>query len=1363
MYKPKTKKMLTVLIAVTMIFSAFAALSLVAEPGYAAPATNITLSPNTIYSSGTGTRFAVVSSSVSFPNNVPLYYEWSSTGSWTSNGTYWITLSGTTIAPGTLTPSLAVNTSGPYYFLVSSTKDGSSGVYASNPITVSTSAPSIFTISSGIVGSTVNVTGSGYVANSTVTIYFLFDPESATSLTSANIVASARASAEGVLSASFSVPTTQYGSYGVIAVDTNGTSTEYAYSSSGEWYSSFSVLASLTVSYQSGNSIYAGQSFGVTGTGFLAAGTVTINDTDINSNAPLQTSPSTITVGSDGSFTATVLTKGDTFGSFTTSPLATTVTATESGVSPSPTAVLNITAASITVSPGTISPGGSFSVTGFNFYPGGEIASNSITITFSSYSATLSNPAVTVSSTGTFTLTVSTLTFTGTLVSDNKQTVTVPETLPSGVTVDNSNIYSATGEINISSPQLIVSYPSGYSLTASENVTVSGINFFPGSTIGANTITVDEVAGKNAAVVVPSSGSFSTLFTVPSGVPLGVRELTVTQTVPSGLLYENTSVSVNVIYSEPTVNEMGIEVSTSSSSITTPLSSQHVGTTVYYYLFGYPAEQKVSLFMGPVQVASSIMTDANGAYSGTFVIPALPGPVTYTVQTQSAYGLQAVTPPTITVTPIFTISGTESYFSYGFLAANNYFNITGTGYAALAPVSLTFSPSGTNLDVAFVATSVTTGVNGSFKAEAQVIDKSSTVPLETNTAVGLTVSAGSASYSISTAFYELGTPTLTLEDTTSSSYEIGTTGDSISVTIGNVVESSLVHISYSVTGPLGKSLTGLTSSSPSGKITVTYAANGTVTETLAANITGFPGATSTFLVSIPGSTGFLLNATGGHNVSTTPGGLFVVYAVGFAKNSYVSLGTTGSLTINGGGSSFTTDGGYVFSVTTGKTSAAGTYLIFGEQSSSFEGTVTYTTGLTSSLVVTFPATLSLTPDSGTIGTPVTLTAYGLVSDIFYNVYFGNILLTSSPVLGSSMLSSFDVPTVAPGTYNVTIVPVGSTTITASETFTVVPSTYLTLSTDAFTAFPGQLVQFTLSDLGAPPIPTGFTVISSTYSVTVDLNGTPYETVAAYSTSSGLLGSFLMPNSNPGSYYLLTLYANETFSGYTAVSGNNYYATITEPFSGGQSNYLRLVSGSGALVVNISASSIATLTVDVSNAVTTSMKVPLSELNATLVAINGTVAKLSTAFGNMTASLKVINATVSSIMNGQAVINTTLGKITTSLSSLSASIVSLSGNVAVINTTLGQVTASLKAINATVSSIMNGQAIINTTLGKITTSLSSLNASIVSLSGNVAVINTTLGQVTASLSAINATVSSIMNGQAVINTTLGKITTSLSSL
>ena len=1359
MYKPNSKKMLTVVITIAMVFSVFAILGFAAEPGYAAPATNFTLSPNTIYASGTDTQFAVVSSSMSFPNNVPLYYEWSSTGSWSGTGTVWFTLSGTTIASGTLTPSLTAS-SGTYYFLVSSEASGASGVFASNPITVSTSAPSVSSVqSSGIVGSTVNVTGSGYADNSTVNIYFLYDPSSATSLTSANMVASATASAKGVLKASFSVPTTQYGTYGIIAIDTNGTSTEYAYSSALVWYSSFSVVGSLTVSYPSGNSIYTGQSFSVAGTGFVAAGTVTISDNDINASGTLKTTPSTITVGSDGSFTATVLTMGATFASLTTSPLATTVSATESGVSSAPTATLNVTAASITISPGTISPGGSFTVTGSNFYPGGKINANSITVASSSYSATLSNSAVTVSSTGTFSLTASTLTFTGSLASNNKQTVTAPEALPTPVTVGGSSTYSATGQVNISAPQVTVSYPSGYSLTASENVTVSGTNFFPGSTIAANSITIAGKAGTNTAVVVSSSGSFSTLFTVPSasalsGVSLGVKSLTVTQITPGGLRYENETVSVNAIYSQPTVNDTGIEVSLSTSaSATTSLTQQNVGTTIYYYLFGYPASQTVSVFMGQDQVASNVVTDANGAYSGSFTIPAMPGStsgISYTVQTQSMYGLQAHTPSTISVSPVFTISGTESYFtSYSYLAANDYFNITGTGYGALAAVSLQYTLHSTdsNFALAFVASSVETNVDGSFTAEAQVTS-STGLPLVTNNMVGLTVSTASASYNIPDtmpAFYVLGTPTLTLSDTTSGSSQVGTTGDTITATIANVVSNSIVPISYSVTGSLGKSLTGLTSSSDTGTITVTYAVNGTVTETLAANITGFPGTTTTFLVSIPGSTGFLLNATGGHSISSTLGGSFVVYAVGFGKSSYVNLGATGSLSLSGGSQTKAVDGGVVFSAVTIPTSATvGTYLIYGQQAATSGGAPTYTTGLTSSLVVSFPANLTLSVYTGSIGTSVTLTAYGIISDNFYNLYFGSILLTSSPVQGSALPSSFTVPTVAPGTYNVSVIPVGSTTPTASAGFTVTATTVFSLSVDAPVAFPGQLVTFAWPVAGTSVFSAGSSSTAvSQVTVTVYLNGTAFDTIPVSpnvgTSNTWLNGSFQMPNDNVGTYWTLTLSYMQT----------QYTAGKTVSGSTAAGAYIQLVSGKGALLTGITSNQTATLLADINSTVKTSMKVPLSELNATVVKLNSTSAEITTAFGNMTATLKAINATVASIEAGQVVVQTSLGTIKTSLASLNATLTSVSGNVATINTAVGAQTTALSNINATVTS--NGNKLVT-----VSTDLGTLSGTITSVSSGVANIQTQMGTIQTNVSQIAGYTSHISNSTKALQSGYGTL-------
>ena len=387
--------------------------------------------------------------------------------------------------------------------------------------------------------------------------------------------------------------------------------------------------------------------------------------------------------------------------------------------------------------------------------------------------------------------------------------------------------------------------------------------------------------------------------------------------------------------------------------------------------------------MGSVQVASSIMTDANGAYSGTFVIPALPGSVAgvaYLVQTQSALGLQANSPSTVSVSPVIAISGTESYFTnYGLLASGDYFNITGTGFDALATVTLSDSASITGT----VASSVSTDVYGSFTAEMQVTSTS----LTSNTAVDITATttARTVTYTLTSAFTELGTPTLTLSES------IGTTGDTVTATVGNAIDTSTAPVSYSVTGPMGKALTGLTSpSSLSGKISVTHTTNGSATETLAANITGFPGATAVFLLSIPGSTGYLLNSTGGNSISATLGGSFTVYAVGFGSGSYVNLGATGKLSPTGGSSSKTTDGGYIFSsVTIPTSSTVGTYLIFGQQSASLGGSATYTTSLTGSLVVSFSANLTLSNHyTGSIGGTITVTAYGLVADHYYNLYFG---------------------------------------------------------------------------------------------------------------------------------------------------------------------------------------------------------------------------------------------------------------------------------------------------------------------------------------------------------------------------------------
>ena len=1338
MYKPNNRKLLTVLISVAMVFSAFAILALTTQPAAAVtPTQSFTITPNTALASY-NTNLYVASSSVSFPSGATIYAEWSTNGTWTTSSptpVLWAHLvAGQTSIVGLIAPTFnELSGSGPYYLLISSTSDGTSGTYASEAISVVSSVPSVSAQTSGYVGSTVNVTGSNFPDNTPVNVYFLHNPSTATNFTAAVLMTTATANATGVLATSFTVPTTVYGDYGVIALDTNGTTTVYGYHDTPySWYVPYKVDTSVTVSYSSGTSIYAGQSFGVSGTGFAAAGTVSIKDNFVNGTAGLKTTPSTITVGSDGTFTATVSTTNATFAALSASALATTVFANESGVTPNATATLNVTGGSITVSPGTISPGGSFTVTGVNFYPGGKIAADSITVS----GATLTNSAVIVSSTGTFTVSASTLTFTGSLTSNNKQTVTAPETLPSPTTIGGLSAYSATGKVNIAGPQITVTYPSGYSLTASENVTVSGTNFFPGATIGANSIEFAGVAGTNAAYAVTSSGSFSILFTVPkasalSSTALGVHAITVVQNLPAGVTYTNTTLSVNAIYSEPTVNNTGIEVALSSSaSASTSIIQQNVGTTIYYYLFGYPAAQTVSLYMGSVQVVSSIVTDANGAYSGTFAIPALPGSVAgvvYDVQTQSAFGLQAHSYSTVSVSPVITFSATESYFTnYMLLASGDYFNITGTGFDSLATVTITDSASITGT----VASSVTTDTFGSFTAEMQVTGTS----LISNTEVNVTATtSASATNTIDSAFIELGTPTLKLSES------IVTTGETVTATVGNAINTTIAPVSYSVTGPMGAALTGLTYSSNNSTISVTDSANGTGTETLAANITGFPGADAVFLLSIPGNNGYLLNSTGGHSVSATLGGSFTVYAIGFGNGSYVNLGATGSLLPTKGDSSLTTDGGFIFSAVTIPTnSTVGTYLIYGQQSATLNGSRTYTTSLMGSLVVSFSANLTLGSYTGSLGSTVNVTSYGLVGDHYYNLYFGTTLLSSSPFLGSNVPANFTVPLVPAGAYNVSIVPLGSTTPTASAIFTVTVTTEFTLSVDAPTAFPGQIVTFSWHVTGTSVFATGSASAYSQVTVTVYLNGTAFATVPVTPTvgtsNTWLNGSFQMPNDNVGTYWTLTL------SYFQA----QYTAGKTATASTGTGAYIQLVSGNGALLTGISPSQMATLLTSINSTVKTSMQVPLSELNATIVTLNSTAAQITTAFGNMTATLSAINASVSAIVAGQVIVATDLGTIATSLSSMNATLASINGNVATINTSIGTVTTSLSNINATVTS--NGQKLVT-----VTTDLGTFSGTITSVSGGLATINTQLGTMQTSVSQIQGLTSQISNNTKTIGT------------
>ena len=205
--------------------------------------------------------------------------------------------------------------------------------------------------------------------------------------------------------------------------------------------------------------------------------------------------------------------------------------------------------------------------------------------------------------------------------------------------------------------------------------------------------------------------------------------------------------------------------------------------------------------------------------------------------------------------------------------------------------------------------------------------------------------------------------------------------------------------------------------------------------------------------------------------------------------------------------------------------------------------------------------------------------------------------------------------------------------------------------------------------------------------------------------------------------------------------------------------ITLIQGNGAYIMGITSGQIAEIT----NAMNQTLSIPISQLNAAVVSINGDVATLQTSFGTMLTDLSSINASISTIRSGVAYLNTSIGQVKTSLSSINATIVTIKDDTVTLETSLGTIYTNLNAVNATVSSIKNDQATITTAIGNIQVSLSSINAIILSIENGQASLITDVGLIETSLFNLNATIFSVSSGEAKIVTDIGDINTSIRSL
>ena len=956
------------------------------------------------------------------------------------------------------------------------------------------------------------------------------------------------------------------------------------------------------------------------------------------------------------------------------------------------------------------------------------------------------------------------------------ETFSVPTNLPGGnpavsynvvaeETSSSSTNYGITADASFTlSPSVTLSVVSINGATSS-SFTVTGHGFpasdsFTASTSlnNANTIQIGSTDVLNPAFTSDSTGTFTVSVTglTAAIVSFGSQSITMHDSTPTTF----SSVG-SVLISVPNPDNLGFTYAVTP----TTGSTYNVNDTAVATVWDFPASQSVTFWLGSTE-AGSLTTDANGAGKLTSVVPAVPA-ATYTPVAYNTAGS-------------FTTKATSGTLTYAISAFFQVVDPTGTALTTseaeylpstglLTVQAFGLTPSTTSYD--FYDSQVATSGSGSGVGATGLVTSVAVGTESASSGLFTPAANGTLIFTYSPGYASLNSPpsTGTVVDVTSANSVAGYDTNSYAYdAIGSVTISTPSSYGIMLSGGTGQTLS-FSNEIPvsanlypgvvneynaylgSTELTVKFTNSNSVVTTG----TKFDSGDSSFSFTVPSVSGvYDLNITyNGESVATESVGsqAVVVSSTGSAASSgtlqVIDLSTANTFEIVGYGYDLTptlyqtssgnlvasigsqglTDGAFAYHYTP-SAEPAGTYAVFTIVSSS--GTNYYVNAS-----YTMTTSLSLSSTSGSIASSVTATTVGLVPTTYYGLYFGGSL--QSTHTGTSLDSgvAFTVPTVAAGTYTVSVQQVGSTSSVASHTYKVKANSAITLGTSSQYAFPGQLVTFSVTGLSQSYLLDNSISGPTEYFATVSFNGTPVATVpATFQTGSGgttyLNGSFENPNNAAGSNYKITFGGYLQASSLTTSGGSVSGGSIEQvALTGTASDFFGLVSGNGALLTGISSSQIATLEADINSSVSTSLTVPIAQLNAAITSINGAVATLKTTVGNITTKLDTINATVASIESGQVLVQSDLGSITTSLTSLNSSIMAFNGNVATINTTLGQVVTSLGSIQTQVTANANGIATIKTDVGTI-------QGQIVSQNGNVSTIKTSLGTLTTNVSNVS---------------------------
>ena len=955
-----------------------------------------------------------------------------------------------------------------------------------------------------------------------------------------------------------------------------------------------------------------------------------------------------------------------------------------------------------------------------------------------------------------------------------------PNGAPDGITADASFTLNPTITVSVSD----------ISGSTSSAFTITGEGFTAGSTVAASTstspttsVTVGGVDAIHAVATVLADGSLSIPVTgLAAKITTTGSQTIVITTSPA----TPSSSFPNVLYvsNPPGVPQITV------TDLTTLANNGYAGDSLSIVVLNMLASSAITVNMGPSTILIS-STDANGFFSSTSgTVPNLPGG-TYTVfaeitagSTVTEYVSTSFTVlPTVTYIQTGTTPITGEYAPVGAsvtiaaagLAPNSEYAITDSGFVSSGGTGNVIY----DYENSLVTTTVTTSNAIASNDKGVLTDPSGSLSvtytisyyqLATGSNETITVS-GSGLTAQSTYYYAIGAATVTIA---AQSYDRASATQMVSVSVSGLIPygSSIATLSGSQPADtymlvLGSSDTATSPATPvyvngatstvssfyttSGSVTLTFpatdlAAGVNFVNVLYSNVGTWTTASdaivgsSSVLGSSPGTAvGTVVPVTN----SVSPGEMLQYALYDFPASTTV---TYYYYTVSGKQTStVTTDASGSANLTfAAPMSPSGTYQV------TFAVTISGTTTTTTSnfnLAATLSSVSSTSPSYPTTSTTstmypgqnVTLYSYGLSPESYYGVYVetstsvpsGATPLTTffTDITGSD-ISGFTVslPSLVSGSTNyIDVLPLTASSGTATASFSFTAGTFNNIfgptfnyTTNTEYAFPTELVNFAWIPGTAPH------AVGGTYGpveVTVLLNGTTYTTFpAAFDSATGLLaGSFLAPNNNTGAYWNFQLqWTQIDYTSPVSVSTYTLSKTLAPTFE--------LVSGAGALVVGVS-----NLTAVITTAINTAMKVPLKELNASVVQIDNLTVELKTAFGTMNTTLKAINASISAVESGQVKIFTDLGSISASLASVNASLVAFNGNLVTINTTLGQVQTSLSNIGTTVTANANGIALIKTDAGLI-------QGQIVSTNGNISTIHTALGNLTAMVEKINTNTS-----------------------